>query len=87
MGTEQDPFEQSLRQLLREQSGQQDEREAIERVLKTANRQIGAGALFVLLGRAFYGLMLGLNSAAANLKPVSRLQVQDDNEQPNSKQG
>lgn len=73
MSTEQDPFEQSLRQLLRQSSEQQDERAAIERVLKTANRQIGAGALLALLGRSFYSVLLGLNSASAHLRPVSRL--------------
>jgi len=87
MSTEKDPFEQSLRQLLREESGQPDEREAIERVLKTANRQIGVGALFALFGRAFYGLLLGLDRASGHLKPVSRLQAQDDSQPPTSKQG
>lgn len=74
MSTEQDPFEQSLRQLLRDEPPQPDQRTAIKRVLRTANRQVGTGALFSLLGRGFLGLLLGLNHASAHLKPVSRLQ-------------
>lgn len=85
MAGEQDPFEQSLRELLRDSGRAPNEHAAIERVLKTANRQIGVGALFALLGRGFFAVLLGLNSAAPHLKPVSRLNRQNAN--PTSQQG
>ena len=46
-----DPFEESLRDLLKSSSAEHDDDATLGRVLKTANRQVGVGDLFVLLGR------------------------------------
>ena len=50
-----DPFEASLKALLNTPANAQDEegddQARLHRVLKTANRQVGAGALFDLIGR------------------------------------
>lgn len=74
MSIENDPFEKSLREILQKDSAsQQDVDEALERVLKTANRQVGLGALFTMFGRAFYALILGINNGSAHLKPVTRM--------------
>lgn len=40
-----DSFEQSLRELLQEPAAREQSERVLERVLKTANRQTGAGAL------------------------------------------
>ena len=42
------------------------------RVLKTANRQVGAGVLFGLLGRWSEAMMIALNNGSAHVAPVSR---------------
>ena len=68
-----DPFETSLRELLQEPRARQQSARVLERVLKTANRQTGAGALLVLSGRALESALIGLEGASANWKPVSRL--------------
>jgi len=74
MSEENERFEQSLRELLQKDSTeQQDVDAALERVLKTANRQVGVGALFTMFGRAFYSVVLGLINGSDHLKPVSRL--------------
>lgn len=44
-----DPFEESLRDLLNKPSVHDDDA-CLGRVLKTANRQVGAGDLFALIG-------------------------------------
>ncbi|WP_374379867.1 CrfX protein [Pseudomonas fluvialis] len=67
-----DPFEESLRDLLKSSSAVHDDNATLGRVLKTANRQVGAGDLFSLLGHALHALMLGLNSASSHAMPVSR---------------
>ena len=69
-----DPFEQSLRDLLNASPSGQDRDDAacLGRVLKTANRQVGAGDLFSLLGRWMQALMIALNSGSAHIAPVSR---------------
>jgi hypothetical protein len=41
-------------------------------VLKTANRQVGAGDLFSMLGHWFEAIMRALNSGSAHIAPVSR---------------
>lgn len=70
----QDPFEESLRELLQEPSTRQQQSEkALARVLKTANRQTGAGALLMLSGRALESALLALEGASAHWRPVSRL--------------
>lgn len=68
-----DPFEESLRELLQESSVGQPSEQALERVLKTANRQTGVGALLLLSGRALESAMMALEGASAHWRPVSRL--------------
>ncbi|MGI6409161.1 MAG: CrfX protein [Gammaproteobacteria bacterium] len=68
-----DPFEESLRELLQEPSVGQPSEQALERVLRTANRQTGAGALLLLSGRALESIMMALEGASAHWRPVSRL--------------
>ncbi len=41
-----DPFEESLRDMLNSSSSSRDDDACLGRVLKTANRQVGAGVLF-----------------------------------------
>lgn len=69
-----DPFEESLRDLLKADSAQHDDDEALVRVLKTANRQVGMGDLFGLMGRSLEALMIALNSGSAHVMPASRTQ-------------
>ena len=69
-----DPFEESLRDLLQASpSGQdRDDDACLGRVLKTANRQVGAGDLFSLLGRWSQALMIAVNNGSAHVAPVRR---------------
>lgn len=67
-----DPFEESLRDLLNTSVSGRDDEACLHRVLKTANRQVGAGDLFSLAGRWFQVLMIALNNGSAHLMPVSR---------------
>lgn len=67
-----DPFEESLRDLLKSSSAEHDDDAVLGRVLKTANRQVGVGDLFGLMGRALEALMIGLNNGSAHVAPVSR---------------
>ena len=67
-----DPFEQSLREMLKAPPSNRDDDACLGRVLKTANRQVGAGDLFSLLGRWMQALMIALNSGSAHIAPVSR---------------
>ena len=67
-----DPFEESLRDLLKSQPTTRDDDACLNRVLKTANRQVGAGDLFSLMGRCLEALMIALSSGAPHLAPVSR---------------
>ncbi|KQB54883.1 CrfX protein [Pseudomonas endophytica] len=67
-----DPFEQSLREMLKTPSSTRDDDACLGRVLKTANRQVGAGDLFGLPGRWMQALMIALNSGSAHIAPVSR---------------
>ena len=66
-----DPFEESLRDLLN-QSSAHDENASLGRVLKTANRQVGAGDLFSLLGHCLQALLIAINSGSGNVAPVTR---------------
>ena len=68
----QDPFEESLRMMLRSTDHEHDDARTLHRVLKTANRQVGAGDLFSLVGHWFEELMLALDSGSEHLAPVSR---------------
>ena len=67
-----DPFEQSFREMLKAEPSNRDDDACLGRVLKTANRQVGAGDLFSLLGRWMQALMIALNSGSAHIAPVSR---------------
>jgi hypothetical protein len=67
-----DPFEQSLRDMLKSSSTSRDDDAVLGRVLKTANRQVGAGVMFSLLGRWGQALMIALNNGSAHVAPVSR---------------
>ncbi len=66
-----DPFEESLRDLLKV-SVEHDDDAALGRVLKVVNRQVGIGDLFVLFGRGLKATMIALNNGSAHLAPVSR---------------
>lgn len=61
-----DPFEESLRGLLKQQPSH-DDGACLARVLRKANRQVGAGQLLGLLGAWQKALLIALNSGA----PVS----------------
>ncbi|MCY1414581.1 hypothetical protein D9M71_300350 [compost metagenome] len=67
-----DPFEESLRDLLRGAPAESADSARLDRVLKAANRQTGAGDLFALLGHWFEALMIGLDSGAARKVPATR---------------
>ncbi|KGS14392.1 MULTISPECIES: hypothetical protein [Pseudomonas syringae group] len=70
-----DPFEESLRDMLNSSSSSRDDDACLGRVLKTANRQVGAGVLFGLLGRWSEALMIAVNNGSAHVSPVSRRTV------------
>ena len=59
-----DPFEESLRDMLNVQSMHDDDA-CLDRVLKTANRQVGAGDLFGLMGHWLQAAMIALSSSSA----------------------
>lgn len=67
-----DPFEESLRDLLKSPASTHDDDACLHRVLKTANRQVGAGDLVALIGHWASALMIALNSGSAHVAPVSR---------------
>jgi len=66
-----DPFEESLRDLLKKPSVHDDDA-CLGRVLKTANRQVGAGDLFALIGHWLQAVMIAVNSGSGHVAPVSR---------------
>ncbi len=68
-----DYFEQSLRDMLKTQESLGDDDISLDRVLRKANRQQGAGAIFSVFGRALESVMIGLNSGSEHVKPVSNL--------------
>lgn len=68
-----DSFERSLREMLKQAPVSRDEDATLERVLKTANRQVGVSSVFTALGRAFYAVLLGLSKGSSHIQPVSRL--------------
>ena len=69
-----DPFEESLRDLLKASpsGNDRDDDACLGRVLKIANRQVGAGDLFSLLGRWSQALMIAVNNGSAHVAPVRR---------------
>ncbi|WP_313085058.1 CrfX protein [Pseudomonas sp.] len=56
-----DPFEESLRDMLNAQSSRDDDA-CLDRVLKTANRQVGAGDLFGLMGHWLQAVLIAVSS-------------------------
>ncbi len=68
-----DPFEQSLRDMLKTPETRSSDDASLDRVLKKANRQQGAGAVFGLFGRALESVLIGLSNGSEHLKPVSNL--------------
>lgn len=72
-----DPFEQSLRDMLNKSQAPSNDDATLNKVLKKANRQVGAGALFGLFGRALESVLIALNSGSEHIKPVSNLSVKD----------
>lgn len=71
---EQDAFEQTLGELFKEGQGPtpaDNEQKKLKKVLKRANRQVGASALFSLFGRALEASVIALHSGSAHIRPVS----------------
>jgi hypothetical protein len=67
-----DPFEESLRDMLNASSSTRDHDASLGRVLKTANRQVGAQDLFSLMGRWLQACMIAVNNGSGHVTPVSR---------------
>lgn len=67
-----DPFEQSLRDMLNASPQGRDDDACLDRVLKTANRQVGAQDLFGLIGRCFQAGMIAVSKGAPHMVPVNR---------------
>lgn len=62
-----DPFEESLRDMLKAApSPRHDDDATLNRVLKTANRQVGVGDLFSLMGNWFEAMMIALSAGTRN---------------------
>lgn len=66
-----DPFEESLRDMLNAQSLRDDDAR-LDRVLKTANRQVGAGDLFGLMGHWLQAVLIAFSSGAPNATAATR---------------
>jgi len=73
-----DPFEESLRDMLNTQSLRDDDA-CLDRVLKTANRQVGAGDLFGLVGHWLQAMLIAFSSGAPNATAVTRRHAATDN--------
>ena len=75
-----DPFEESLRNMLKSSSApsRHDDDAALGRVLKTANRQVGVGDLFSLMGHWFEALMIALSQGSGHVKPASKTTLSSD---------
>ncbi|GGM27214.1 CrfX protein [Pseudomonas asuensis] len=65
-----DPFEESLKDMLRSRAEAPTEYDRLDRVLKTANRQVGAGDLFGLMGRWGSAVLMAINNGSGHVKPV-----------------
>ncbi len=66
-----DPFEDSLRDLLNKPTPHDDDA-CLERVLKTANRQVGVGDLFALVGNWGKVLLMVCDSRARSSAHLNR---------------
>jgi len=71
-----DPFEESLRDMLKAESRHDDDA-CLDRVLKTANRQVGAGDLFGLMGHWLQTLMIVLSSGTSRARTTPSAQTTD----------
>ncbi len=67
-----DPFEESLRQLLRGDAAGPADAGRLDRVLKTAKRQVGLGDLFKLPGHWLEALLVGLSAGSSRPQAVTR---------------
>ncbi|WP_263265101.1 CrfX protein [Pseudomonas sp. RIT-PI-S] len=67
-----DPFEQSLKDMLNATPSGRDDDACLDRVLKTANRQVGAQDLFGLIGRCFQASMIAVSKGAPHVAPATR---------------
>lgn len=66
-----DPFEQTLRDLFNESTPESPQgRDRLDRVLKTANRQVGAFAVFGLIGSWGKALCRAGQGAQGNIRPI-----------------
>ncbi|WP_407290931.1 CrfX protein [Stutzerimonas zhaodongensis] len=68
-----DPFEESLRDMLNAQSPH-DDNACLDRVLKTANRQVGAGDLFGLMGNWLQTVLIAASGRPSQAKATTRRQ-------------
>jgi hypothetical protein len=66
-----DPFEESLKDMLRAGNDNSGGYDRLDRVLKTANRQVGAGDLFSLMGRWGSALLIAINNGSGHVRPVA----------------
>lgn len=73
-----DPFEESLRDMLNTQSMRDDDA-CLDRVLKTANRQVGAGDLFGLVGHWLQAMLIALSSGGPRTMPATRRHCDSNN--------
>jgi hypothetical protein len=67
-----DPFEESLRDLMKSSPPEHDDDACLGRVLKTASRQVGVGDFLSLMGHWAGALMIAINNGAGNVSPTSR---------------
>lgn len=79
-----DAFEESLREMLKSQPADHDDDACLDKVLKTANRRVGAGDLFTLMGRCLEALAIGLGRGANHLAPTSRQSCDTETSAENS---
>jgi len=68
-----DPFEESLRDMLNAQSSHDDDA-CLDRVLKTANRQVGAGDLFGLMGNWLQTVLIAASGSTSRAGSATRRQ-------------
>lgn len=66
-----DPFEESLRDMLNAQSSRDDDA-CLDRVLKTANRQVGASDLFGLMGNWLQAILIAASGGAGQMRATTR---------------
>lgn len=69
-----DPFEASLKKMMNTapDDSQTVKADPLRQVLKTANRQVGAGLLIGLIGHTLEAVMIALSCGSAHIKPKRR---------------